>query len=270
VPAGIASRLAPLIEYKEKNMRKLLTAVAFVSLCAFTAQAQSTGGEIARIYLNTPKAGGAKAFEAGRKKHMEWHRSQNDAWSWLTWQILTGERADAYYTGTFGHAWKEFDGRDAFEAADDADAAVNLDPFTSSSVPMIYRYLSKASRPTGSAEPSPFSQLTFYYVKLEGVPEFSRAIEKVKDALDKANWPVHAEWYGLVSGGEGPLYVVSVERSSWAEFAPTEKTLDMVVAEATSVAESNALFDAIRKNTTKVYTEILRYRPDLSYVAKSK
>ena len=251
-------------------MKKVLMAVAVASLCAFTVQAQQAGGEIARIYLNTPKPGGAKAYEAGRKKHMEWHRKQNDAWSWLTWQIVTGERADAYYVGSFGHNWKEFDGRDAFEAADDADIAINVEPFSTSSGPTIYRYLTKASRPTGSAEPTQFSQLTFYYVKLEGAPEFSRAIERVKDVLDKANWPVHAEWYGLVSGGEGPLFIVSVERSSWADFAPTEKTLDMVVAEATSVAESNALFDAIRKNTTKIYTEVLRYRPDLSYVAKTK
>jgi hypothetical protein len=251
-------------------MKKILTAVAVASLCAFTVQAQQAGGEIARIYLNTPKPGAAKAYEAGRKKHMDWHRTQNDAWSWLTWEIVTGDRAGSYYVGTFGHSWKDFDGRDAFEEADSADAAINLDPLTSSSVPMLYRYITKASRPTGGAEPGPYSQLTFYYVKLEGVPEFSRAIEKVKDALDKANWPVHAEWYGLVSGGEGPLYVVSVARSSWAEFAPTEKTLDMAVAEATSVAESGALFDAIRKNTSKVYTEILQYRPDLSYVAKSK
>jgi hypothetical protein len=251
-------------------MKKILVAVAVASLFALAAQAQPMGGEVARIYLNTPKPGGTKAYEAGRKKHMEWHRSQNDPWSWFTWQIVTGERADAYYVGTFGHDWKEFDGRTAFDEADDANAAINLDPVTTSSVPMIYRYLSKASRPTGSAEPSPYSQLTFYYVKLEGVPEFTRAIERVKEVLDKANWPVHAEWYGLVSGGEGPLFVVSVARSTWADFAPTAKTLDMVVAEATGVAESNALFDAIRRNTTKVYSEILRYRPDLSYVAKAK
>jgi hypothetical protein len=251
-------------------MKTILSAVAALSLLALTADAQPMGGEIAHIYLNTPKAGGSQAYEAGRKKHMEWHRAQNDGWAWLTWEIVTGERAGAYYTGTFGHEWKEFDGRAAFEAADEADAAINLTPVTGSSVPMLFRYLTKASRPTGSVEPTAFSQLTFYTVKVDGVGEFTRALNAIKDALDKANWPVHSDWYALVSGGEGPQFVLGVDRSSWADFAPQEKSIEMAVAEATSVGESNALFDAIRTNTVKVYTEVIRYRADLSYISKTK
>ena len=35
-------------------------------------------GEIAEIHINRIKPGMTQQYEAGRKKHMAWHKSQND------------------------------------------------------------------------------------------------------------------------------------------------------------------------------------------------
>jgi hypothetical protein len=42
-------------------------------------------------------------YEAGRKKHMAWHKSQKDTWSWYAWEVVTGENTGSYVIGTFEH-----------------------------------------------------------------------------------------------------------------------------------------------------------------------
>jgi hypothetical protein len=51
----------------------------------------------------------SQQYEAGRKKHMAWHKSQNDPWSWHKWEVLTGPNTGSYVVGTFGHNWKDME-----------------------------------------------------------------------------------------------------------------------------------------------------------------
>lgn len=41
---------------------------------------------------------------------------------------------------------------------------------------------------------------------------FTDALKAAKTALDEIDWPVHSGWYRLASGGEGPQFVLAVER----------------------------------------------------------
>ena len=52
--------------------------VAFAGLIPAFAQQP---GEIVEIHVNRVKPGMTQQYEAGRKKHMALHKSQNDAWS---------------------------------------------------------------------------------------------------------------------------------------------------------------------------------------------
>jgi hypothetical protein len=70
----------------------------------------------------------ADKYEAGRKKHMGWHKTQKDTWAWHTWEVVSGESTGTYHTGTFGHAWKDFDGRDKFDQQDTADVKKTFGP----------------------------------------------------------------------------------------------------------------------------------------------
>src|SRR5205807_6395058 len=44
-----------------------------------------------RIYFTKPKPGADLQYEAGRKKHMQFHRTQKDTFTWGTWLIQTGQ-----------------------------------------------------------------------------------------------------------------------------------------------------------------------------------
>ena len=108
------------------RIKSAVLGALFAMAPAFPALAQPANVTI--IAAQFLKPGMAKQYEAGRTKHMGWHKSQKDAWSWYVWEVISGDNTGAYVTGSFGHAWKDFDGREKFEKADDADVAATMGP----------------------------------------------------------------------------------------------------------------------------------------------
>jgi hypothetical protein len=53
---------------------------------------------VCRVYFSMPKPGVSQQYEAGRKKHMQFHRDQKDTWTWNTFAIETGDNAGMYVT----------------------------------------------------------------------------------------------------------------------------------------------------------------------------
>src|SRR6185369_11250001 len=96
---------------------------------------------VCRIYFSTPKPGAAQQYEAGRKKHMQFHRAQKDTWAWRTFLIETGENAGNYVSSACGHAWKDFDDwEQRMGKADTADGEVNMTPYVQSQQNRFYVY----------------------------------------------------------------------------------------------------------------------------------
>ncbi len=214
------------------------------------------------------KDGAAAAFAEGRKKHMDFHRQQKDTWTWYTWEIVNGDRAGQFITGSFGHYWKDFDGREAFDALDSVDVAKTFGPHATMVTTGTWAMVPEMSRTRpDTTGPPKFSQLTHYQVKLAEVPDFEDAVKEISAALTKIEWPVYSTWYRLVSGGEGPHYVLSTARASWADFAPTEKSLLEGLTEAVGARRATELLDTVRGATKSLYTEVMAYRPELSYLA---
>ena len=250
-------------------MRKTgrLMAALSLSLVPLPASAQAPTGNVAHIFRNSVKAGSQAPYEQGRKKHMEFHRLKGDAWAWFTWETLTGDNTGQYVIGSFGHAWKDFDGRRKFDAEDLVDAAASMGGFEVASTQAYYVFradLSVAPPPTSA--PAPFSQVTHFYLSPEGVNDFMDGIRKVNEGVQKTKYPSNAAWYQLFNGGEGPEWVLVAARASWAEFAPPEKTLDAMMEEAYGKAPGAAALASLRKAIRYTRSEILQYRPDLSYV----
>jgi len=74
------------------------------------------------------KPGMARDFEEGYKRHLDWHRKNNDTWTWRGWTIVSGEHFGYFVDGTFFHTWKELD-TPVSPAADSADNGVNVMPY---------------------------------------------------------------------------------------------------------------------------------------------
>lgn len=248
-----------------------LLTLALVAMIPALAQQP---GRLVEIHINRVKPGMAQQYEAGRKKHMAWHKSQNDAWSWYTWSVVTGEGTGSYVIGTFQHNWKDLDGRDKFTQADAADAQANMGAFLASEEQSYYIYRSDLSLAQGETfPPSPLISVTHFMLNPEGVNDFIDSVKKVNDGIKKTNYPLPGatRWYQLVNGGAGPHFVLVGDRANWASFQPpTDKTLDAMMEEAYGKEQGAAILSSLRKASRSVFTEALQYRPDLSYVAASK
>ena len=230
-------------------------------------------GEIVEIHINRVKPGMAQQYEAGRKKHMAWHKSQNDAWSWHTWAVLTGPATGSYVVGSFEHNWKDLDGREKFLQADAADVQASMGPSQAGSEQSYYRYRADLSLSQQTFPPAPLTSVTHFMLEPAGINDFTDGIKKVNEGIKKTNFPQAgpSRWYQLVNGGEGPHFVLVGDRASWASFQPpTDKTLDSMMEEAYGKEQGAAILSSIRKAVRSTITEALQYRSDLSYAATAK
>ncbi len=250
--------------------RSVAFAVIFALAAVLPVMAQEVG-HVAEIHINRVKPGMTQQYEAGRKKHMGWHKSQNDAWSWYTWQVLSGEGTGSYLVGTFQHHWKHFDGRDKFNEADGADAQASMGASLAGTQTSYYLHRADLS---GGPELFPpqtkMIAVTHFMLKPDGINDFVEGVKKVGEGIKKTNFPLSGtnHWYQLLNGGDGPHFVLVGERASWASFQPpTDKSLDAMMEEAYGKDQGAAILASLRKAIRSLYTEALQYRPDLSYVA---
>lgn len=230
---------------------------------------QMNANNLCRVFFSTPKPGATAAFEAGRKKHNQFHAAQKDTWTWNTWEIQTGDNTGTYVTSSCGHSWKDFDEWEArMGKADTADANVNLAPNTVGGRNGFYLYRADMSLAPPNRPPSPMLSVTIYMLKPGGGPDFVAAMTRIKDALNKqADFPKASGWMQLVNGGEAPVFVLLSDRKNWAEFAPPNKSVQDLVSAAYGKDQADAIYKTIRDNTEHVFTEAVTYRQDLSYVA---
>jgi len=250
-------------------MRRMGSAlVASLSLTVLpSALAQEKPGTITQVIVSRAKAGATKPYEDGRKRHVAWHKSQNDPWSWQTWQVTSGQDQGSYVTVTFGHHWKDFDTWEGkFGDGDNADVERNMAPHTESTTISYYDFAAEQSRPPSGTTPTKMSEVVHFFLKPGTTGAFRQAISRAHEAIGKTNWPVNYLWYELWNGGEGPHFVLVLPRDSWADMAEPELSFPAMLTKAFGPVETGQILGAMSSSTKSESSEMLLYRPDLSYV----
>ncbi|HKZ53504.1 MAG TPA: hypothetical protein VJ085_09535 [Candidatus Acidoferrales bacterium] len=249
-------------------MRRL--AVYSVALCllllALPVATQEEEGTIAKIVFFRAKPGMNQQLEDGLKKHMAWHQAQNGTWAWLNWQYETGENSGGYGAGTFGHRWSDFDNVDVGEAADLADAGQNIFPYVAEgSQWRYYQFLPKVSKPPAEGTATLAEEVVFHphYGK---DAEFMALIKRIHQAIEKTQWPLNYEWYMLMSGGQGPEYVLVIFHKNYASLQGPEKPFPAMLEEALGRQEAEMVMEHFGKIVKGERSSLLRLRPDLSYI----
>jgi len=103
-----------------------------IAIVSLGAMSEAVGAE------TTPRDGAARVvtwqplmareFELGYQRHLEWHRTHRDPWTWHGWSIITGPQTGYFVDGTFFHRWSEFDSP-IEPAGDAADNELNVHPY---------------------------------------------------------------------------------------------------------------------------------------------
>lgn len=247
----------------------ILVIGVFVSVCCWGQQPpNSNANNVCRVFFVKPKPGAASQLEQARQKHMQFHKRQNDTWTWNTWVIQTGDNTGTYVTSTCGHAWKDFDDWDKrLGKADEADANATMGPFEQSGTNGFYLSRADLSLAAPSNPPTPMSAVTIFVLHPETQPAFEDAVKKIVAAINKQpDYPKTSGFLQLANGGEGPTYVLLSQRQGWADFAPPAKSLADIMNETYGKDGAEAIRKTLRETVAHTYTETAVYRADLSYV----
>jgi hypothetical protein len=245
-------------------MTRIKTAMAVLLALGFAGAASAQNSpSVGRYYMSKPKAGMEKQFVEGRKKHMDFHKKAGDSFDWMVWEVVTGPEDGSYLIGTAKHAWKDFDGRDDFDAKDTADVAANVGPYTEKSRNAFWIFRPDMSLGNEDGPPAKFLQVIHFHVKPESVGTFIESVQKINEGLKKTNAVTgNPRWYVMANGDDGPLYAVVLERNSWADFQGP--SIQERMAEAYGKEEATSLLETIGKCYWGTTSFVLQFHPELS------
>ncbi len=244
--------------------RVIFVAVLAALLLALPAAPQmSSDGNVVKVYFIKAKSGMEKQWEEALKKHFAWHKAQGDKWTFIAWQVITGEGTGGYGVGTFGHNWEDFDTPGVNPEADEADIRANVLPTIESERPTFWLLLKDVSRPSETT--APMSEVLTFELHYGKTAEFSYLIKKFTDAIVKTQWAINYEWYALVNGGEMPTYVLVIPRANYASFKQPSKPFPVMLEEAYGRQEAEALLERLNKCVKEEESELIRSRTDLGY-----
>jgi hypothetical protein len=245
---------------------KLLCSVVLVLAPAFASAQTSPPDSVTELLRQKARPGTVQDYEAARKKHMAWHKAQNDPWVWEVFEVMTGPDTGSYVIASGDHQWKDMEAWVARMAdADAADSRASMGQYIASTEREYWTQLNSISRMPKADVQYPLITITTYRAKPGSDAALRAAIAKVNAALDAGKYPLPTIWSVLTSGGPSPTYAVVVPRTGLGEMAPTP-ALVQVLEKQLGKPAADALLKSFYENVVSANTELLRLRPDLSYL----
>jgi hypothetical protein len=162
--------------------------------------------------------------------------------------------------------WTAFDTQTVDPAADEADAAANVNAFLESETVQWWRMLPTASYGPMDTGPDAMDEILFFHLNMGQSQQFMYLINKVTEAAKKESWSVHYYWYMLANGGEHPTYALVIPKKNFAGFEEPEPTFIALLQKAFGPAETQMIIHGFDKAIHCERSEIIGYREDLSYI----
>jgi hypothetical protein len=241
--------------------------IMLFATCALFAQEKGT---LASIEFQKVKHQNVPQYEAGRKQKAAWHKQQNDPLPLFVWEILSGDNTGTFVVGHFDQHWADYDKPPVTDEADVAEFEKVIGAYVESVVIRYFDYMPKVSNPLDASSdmPSKFSEIVTFHVRSGKESDFRSALMRAHDAAVKTKWPISYGWYELANGGDGGTFVLSLPHKNWADFddKPEVKPFRDMVKDAFGQAEADSIEDRFDRSIESSTSEIIKFRPDLSYL----
>ncbi len=249
-------------------MRRIsgLFVVVCLAVLAAAVEAQAPGGAIVRVATWKVKAGMGAQFEAGLKKHNQFHRLKNDPTTLETWQVSSGPNTGQYIRVVALPNWTAYDTPTIDEAADEADSATNVTPFLEGEMVEWWQMLPEQSYGPMDAPTTPMDEILFFHLNMGHNQHFTHLISKVTEAAKKNNWSVRFYWYVLANGGEHPTYALVIPKKNMAAFEDPDVTFIQLLQKTFSPAEMQLILKGFDESIHCERSEMISFREDLSYI----
>jgi hypothetical protein len=209
-----------------------------------------------------------KQYEEGRKQKAEWHKQQKDAQPLYVWEIVSGEHTGTYIVGRLGQHWADFDKPSVPEQADIDEFNKVVGAAVQSVVTQYFEVMPKSSNPGDTKPTYKYSEIITYHVRAGKETEFTAAVARANEAIQKTKWPTSYLWLTLANGGPGGTYVLVIPHNSWADFEdkPDMKPFRQMLTDAFGGEEADSLMKRFDASIESITTEIDKFRADLSYL----
>lgn len=258
-------------------MRRRIVSVAVLLLAAaVSVWGQSQPKTIARIYTIKVKSGEKQQWEAGLKRFIAWEHQQKMEGNTYTWSVITGTGEGEYVIGQFGHSWADFAAmqKHGEEIGVGKELQATVVPYNESVVTAYYNFLPDLSitPPDPGKPPTPLSSVTVFSLKPGGMGPVVTAIKQADAAIRKTNWGGHSNpggWYVLVNGGEGPEIVLTNGMQDLGGMQGPATSFEAMLKSVYGKVGAAAIMRSFNRQVRSMRSEIIAYRPDLSYVAQA-
>lgn len=237
---------------------------AFLLAPAAAQAADAPRGDAAFLFAYYPKEGQEAQFDAGYRKHVEWHREHGDPLPWYGWYVTTGDRTGMFVDGSFGITFAAFDNR-VEPAQDGADFAATTAPYGDTAYRKILRLMPRLGTATRLEDRQPSSQVEVvtYFVEHGRTAAFEACLEQLAPAVaGSAGFAV----YRQLSGGARPAYLVMFPRDGFGYFDEHPASLEVLIRTQLDAEAERELLDLFSQSVRHAESETWQYRDDLSYL----
>ncbi|MDX1394752.1 MAG: hypothetical protein R3195_10175 [Gemmatimonadota bacterium] len=242
-----------------------LTALAtlLIAVPAFAQMAQPAGDAAMVVWVD-PLPGHGSAFEEGVRQHMSNMMEAGETQTWVSFEVIAGDRTGQYVVGTFNHAWADFDQPPPNPAMAGESMADNIVPHVEDfEIQYIWRDTNLGT--WAPDEPiAPMYQLIQFDVKPGHMPGFETFVSKIKNAFETMGEGSYSV-FRPVLGGQGGQVTISVPRQGFAEFAQDDpQFFENMMRELYGVAETRLLMETMDAAIASERSYLLVFRPDMS------
>lgn len=173
---------------------------AFPVLALLVAPLPSAAQSGGTAHLYAYRLSDRPAFEAGYRKHLEWHARIGDKLVWYAWYVTAGDRLGAFVDGTFGATPESLQNRPRLKE-DGADFRANAAAYSTATGNEGWELWREASRanPLEQRKPQPVVQV--HAVAATDARRFEAAL--------LARPVAGASWYRGIGETPAPYLVVA-------------------------------------------------------------
>jgi hypothetical protein len=216
--------------------------------------AQDATANVARLVVWQPRPGMERDFIEGYKRHLQWHRRNQDPWIWHGWTVTFGDRYGYFVDGTFFRTWAELD-TPVSPADDAADNAVNVIPYADVRSSTVYEMVS----PVKHFPAAHLSSALMTFVRIEIAPAREADFESLilAETAQAAGESTNA--YAILRPANGATdYLLLIPARTMSDLAAHSR----FVARLLRAVHGGKGESPVRR----FHTETARYRSDMSYV----
>jgi len=208
-------------------------------------------------------------YEAARKEKLKWHRDKNDPLPLYVWEVVSGERTGQYLVAVSVKDWEVFD---STPVSIEENKKRFMETFKTEVMGVrtfFMDHLVEVSRNPDMETPAPMTILRYYKVAYGKWGDFYNLLRKFREAAEVGEWPVRYSWFSVNNGAEEPMFVEAIPKKNWADMSPPAKAPLQLAMDLFGPEETISMTNLMSVIVEKEDSEILRYRPDLSYIPES-